>query len=474
MQIASRVDGRSVGAAMGVDENPSDLDAPVGEWAGGGAELACEAAEAARRAQPAWAAAGPMARSEVLDRAGQALFDRADDLGRRLSSEEGKTLAEGRAEVVRAGQILKYFAGEALRMTGDWLESTRPGVEVEVRREPVGVVAAVTPWNFPIAIPAWKLAPALAFGNAVVLKPAEATPASAAALVDALTDAGAPAGVVNLVLGPGREVGPALVESRAVDAVTFTGSVPTGRNLARDCAGRGKRVQCEMGGKNPLVVLADADLEVAVNAALNGAFFSTGQRCTASSRLIVEDAIHDRFVQALTGAMAALKVGHALDPQTQIGPVVSEAQLEQDLAAIRRAAEDGGRVVGGETPRLETRGWFLRPALVTDTEPGMWINREEVFGPVASVVRVRDYDHALEIANDTEFGLSAGICTRDLARSRHFLRHVQAGMAMVNLPTAGVDPHVPFGGRKASSFGPREQGAYARDFFTQIKTAYVA
>jgi aldehyde dehydrogenase (NAD+) len=453
--------------------NPSDLDTPVGNYARGDAEQVRQAVQAARAAFPAWSGRSPQDRADVLERAGLLLLQRKDELGRLLSSEEGKTLAEGVGEVARAGQILKFFSGEALRLSGERLASVRVGVDVEITREPVGVFGLITPWNFPIAIPAWKAAPALAYGNTVVLKPADMTPGSAWALAEILHEAGVPPGVFNLIMGSGRTVGDALVTDPGVDGISFTGSVPTGRAIAAKCAGLGKRVQCEMGGKNPLVVLDDAELDKAVAAALNGAFFSTGQRCTASSRLIVTEGVHDRFVAALSEAMAALKVGHALDPATQIGPVADENQFRKDLEYIEAAAGEGGRVTGGRALERETRGLFLEPALITETTPAMRINREEVFGPVASVIRVRDYDEALHVANDTEFGLSAGICTTSLAKARHFLRHSEAGMVMVNLPTAGVDPHVPFGGRKASSFGPREQGSYAREFYTVVKTGYI-
>jgi aldehyde dehydrogenase (NAD+) len=453
--------------------NPSDLSAPIGHYARGDASQARDAVAAARAAFPAWAARSPQDRADILDRAGTLILERREALGRLLSSEEGKVLAEGIGEVVRAGHIFKFMAGEALRLTGERLASTRVGVDVEITREPVGVFALITPWNFPIAIPSWKAAPALAFGNTVVLKPADATPGSAWALADILAEAGLPAGCFNLVMGPGRIIGDALVNDPSVDGVSFTGSVATGRAVAAKCAGLGKRVQCEMGGKNPLVVLDDADLDKAVNVALTGSFYSTGQRCTASSRLIVTDGVHDRFVAALTEAMAGLRIGHALDPSSEIGPVADRAQFDKDLDYIRVAADEGGRVVGGAAVRRETEGLFLEPALVLDTTPEMRINREEVFGPVAGVIRVRDYDQALHVANDTEFGLSAGICTESLSKARHFLRHAQAGMVMVNVPTAGVDAHVPFGGRKASSFGPREQGSYAREFYTTVKTGYI-
>lgn len=347
---------------------------------------------------------------------------------------------------------------------------------VEVTREPVGVIGIITPCNFPIAIPAWKIAPALAYGNCVVFKPADLVPACAWALVDILIRAGLPPGVLNLVMGPRRSVGEAIVSARGIDAVTFTGSVGTGRGIAAAClAGQPmKKVQLEMGGKNPLLVLDDADLEVAVRAALDGAFFQTGQRCTASSRLIVTDAIHDRFVAALTQAMAGLTVGHALDPATRTGPVADAAQLSTDLSYIELGRAEGARLVkGGEILNRPTTGHYLSPALFTEATNAMTIAREEIFGPVACVIRVLDHDEGLAVANDTDFGLSAGICTTSLKHATHFRRNAEAGMVMVNLPTAGVNPHVPFGGRKGSSYGPREQGSHAREFCTAVKTAYV-
>jgi alpha-ketoglutaric semialdehyde dehydrogenase len=474
MQHASYVRGRWHDRGDRVENrNPSDLDDVVGVAMHGDAALALDAVDAARGALPQWSLASPWSRAEVLDRTGTRLLERKHELGCLLAREEGKTLPEATAEVARAGQIFKYFAGEALRMTGDRLDSVRPGIDVSITREPVGVVALITPWNFPIAIPSWKIAPALAFGNTVLFKPASTTPACASALVETLAEAGLPAGVLNLVHGSGSVVGGAWIESRDVAAVSLTGSVGTGARVIARCAETGKRVQAEMGGKNPLVVVDDADLEVAVSCAINGAYFSTGQRCTASSRLIVTRGIYERFVETMTAAMRALVVGHALEADTQIGPVVDEQQLAQDEQYLRIARDEGATVVGGERIDRATRGHFLAPALLLDTRPDMRVNREEIFGPVASVIVANDYDEALAIANDTEFGLCAGIITTSLATARHFQRHAEAGMVMVNLPTAGVDPHVPFGGRKASSYGPREQGAYAREFYTQIKTSYV-
>lgn len=455
------------------DENPSDLDHPVGRYAQAGQAETQAAIDAANQAFPAWATSPPLQRHAVLRAAADEILHRQREIGELLAREEGKTLPEAIAETVRAGQIFDFFAGEALRLSGETLPSVRPGVGVEITREPVGVVGVIAPWNFPIAIPAWKIAPALCFGNTVVFKPAESVPGCAWALADILHRAGLPAGVLNLVTGPGRVVGQTMLDSSGIDAITFTGSQATGARVAAACAAQMRKCQLEMGGKNPLVVLDDADLDTALDCAIDGAFFSTGQRCTASSRLIVTEGIHSRFVEELAQRTRALRVGPALDPDTQIGPVVDAGQLQQDLDYIRKAVSEGGNLrAGGELVERGTRGHFLQPALITDTTNAMTINREEVFGPVASVIRVRDYDEALAVANDTPFGLSAGICTTSLKHATHFKRHAEAGMVMVNLPTAGVDFHVPFGGRKGSSLGAREQGRYAREFFTTVKTAY--
>ncbi|ALK08668.1 aldehyde dehydrogenase family protein [Blastochloris viridis] len=461
------------GIAVNRNVNPSNLDDVVGEYARASAAQANAAIDAAFAALAGWRNVTIEQRSDMLDRIGSEILARKDELGRLLSREEGKPLADGIGEAVRAGRVFKFFAGEALRPGGDRIPSVRAGVDVEITREPEGVVGLITPWNFPIAIPAWKIAPALAFGNTVVLKPADLVPGSAWALAEIISRAGVPAGVFNLVMGSGREVGDAIVQSPKVRAVSFTGSVEVGRNIAIDCVSRGKKVQLEMGGKNPLIVLDDADFDQAVAVALNGAFFQCGQRCTASSRLIVTDGIHDRFVAALAEKAAALKVGDALSPGTELGPVVSQSQLDQDLGYVEIARSEGGRVVtGGERLNRETAGYYMSPALITETDNAMRINREEVFGPVASVIRVRDYEAAVEVANDTAFGLSSGICTTSLKYASDFKKRSAAGMVLVNLPTAGIDYHAPFGGRKGSSYGPREQGAYAREFYTAVKVAY--
>ncbi len=460
------------GSAVNSDINPSNTRDVVGEYARADRGAALRAIEAACAAAPAWQALSPVDRSDVLDRVGTEILARKDELGTLLSREEGKTLAEGIGESVRAGRIFKYFAGEALRIGGEHLPSVRPGVEVDILREPVGVVGIITPWNFPIAIPAWKIAPALAYGNCVVFKPADLAPGCGWALADIIARAGLPAGVFNLVMGSGSQVGETLVQSPDVNAITFTGSVEVGRALLLKAAARGARVQLEMGGKNPLVVLDDAALDVAVSCAIQGAFYSTGQRCTASSRFVVTEGIHDRFVKAVSEKMRALRVDDALAPGTDIGPVVSQAQLDQDLEYLRIARQEGGKVDGGELLTRDAPGFYLTPALVTETDNRMRINREEVFGPVASVIRVKTYEEAVAVANDTEFGLTSGIVTTSLRHAHDFRRRSAAGMVMVNLPTAGVDFHVPFGGRKGSNYGPREQGAYAREFYTVVKTVY--
>jgi aldehyde dehydrogenase (NAD+) len=473
VDFAHYIGGEWVGDSdVTTNTSPANRDDVIGTYARGDAARVDQAVSAALAAQPSWAAASPQLRHDVLERAGALIVERKDELGRLLAREEGKTIAEAVGETVRASQVFKFFAGEALRNTGDAVASVRPGIDVMIEREAVGVIGLITPWNFPIAIPAWKLAPALAYGNAVVMKPAELTPGCAWELAKILDEAGCPAGIFNLVMGPGSKVGARIVEHEDIAAVSFTGSVATGRQVAVDCAARGKKVQLEMGGKNPMVVVDDADLDVAVGACLNGAFFSTGQRCTASSRLIVTAGIHDAFLDKLTAAAADLVIGDPLDSKTQIGPVVDQGQLDQNLEYLALAATEGCDVRGGGLGN--GNGYFMHPAIFAGASNQMRVSREEIFGPMASVIKVADYDEALAVANDTEFGLSSGICTTSLKLATDFRRNAKAGMVMVNLPTAGVDYHVPFGGRKGSSYGPREQGSYAREFYTTVKTSYIA
>jgi len=452
--------------------NPSNTDDVVARFPNGGAAEVDQAVAAAKDAFEGWAKASPEVRSDVLDKVAEIIFARSAELGELLAREEGKTRAEGIGETLRAARIFRYFAGEALRRHGQTLESTRPGLDVATYREALGVVGLITPWNFPIAIPAWKAAPALAFGNTVVLKPANITPAVASALTEIIAEAGAPAGVFNLVLGRG-DVGRAISAHKDIAAVSFTGSQQVGSQVGVAAMARQARVQMEMGGKNPLVVLADADLDKAVAIAADGGFFQTGQRCTASSRVIVEDAIHDRFVEALAAKAKGLKVGPALAADTQVGPASSESQFDQNMNYVGIATGEGGRLAaGGDIVKADTPGYFMQPTLIADTSPDMRINCEEVFGPVVSTVRAKNYEEALEIANRGDFGLSAGIVSNSAKHIRDFRKNIRAGMVMVNLPTAGVDYHVPFGGTRGSSYGPREQGFAAVEFYTQIKTVY--
>ncbi|TYP66360.1 aldehyde dehydrogenase family protein [Stutzerimonas stutzeri] len=469
------IDGQWVaGKNYQANINPSDLSDVIGEYAQADASQVEAAIAAARKAFPAWSTSGIQARADALEKVGLEILARREELGNLLAREEGKTLPEAIGEVTRAGNIFKYFAGECLRQAGETLQSVRPGVSVEVTREPLGVIGLITPWNFPIAIPAWKIAPALAYGNCVVIKPADLVPGCAWAIADIISRSGFPAGVFNLVMGKGREVGEAIVNDKRVDGVSFTGSVGVGRGIAATCVGRQAKVQLEMGGKNPQIILDDADLDTAVELAAQSAFYSTGQRCTASSRIIVTESIYDRFVEAMIERIKKIKVGSALEQGVDVGPVVSQAQLDQDLKYIEIGKQEGARLAcGGERVSCGTEGYYLAPTLFVDSTADMRISREEIFGPVANVVKVKDYDEALAMANDTEFGLSAGICTTSLKYANHFKRHSQAGMVMVNLPTAGVDYHVPFGGRKGSSYGPREQGRYAQEFYTTVKTTYI-
>ena len=466
------------GARVSRNINPSDTRDVVGQYTQADAAQARTAIDAAHAAFPKWAAATPQQRFDALDFIGSEILARKAELGDLLAREEGKTLPEGVGEVTRAGHIFKFFAGETLRTGGVLLPSVRPGIGVEVTREPLGVVSIITPWNFPIAIPAWKIAPALAYGNCVVFKPADLVPGCAWAIAEIASRSGLPAGVLNLVMGRGSQIGDTLINDPRVAGVSFTGSVQTGQRIAQQCVSRKEggmaKFQLEMGGKNPLVVLDDADLATAVNCAVQGSFFSTGQRCTASSRLIVTEKIHDKFVEALVAKTRSLVVGDARAKGTEIGPVVDDKQLKQDLEYLEIAKKEGATLAaGGERVERATPGFYLTPAVLTHATNAMRSSREEIFGPVASVIRAKDYDEALALANDSPMGLSSGVVTTSLKSAAHFKRNAQAGMVMVNVPTAGVDYHVPFGGRKASSFGPREQGRYAAEFYTTVKTAYV-
>ncbi|HWV01624.1 MAG TPA: aldehyde dehydrogenase family protein [Devosia sp.] len=469
------IDGEWVGGDGIPNINPSNTDEVVGLYARATLDDTHRAIAAAKAAFPSWSRSGLLERHSILSKTAHEILARKEELGALLSREEGKTLPEGIGEATRAGQIFEFFAGEALRLSGETIPSVRPGVGVEITREPIGIVGIITPWNFPIAIPSWKIAPALCFGNTVVFKPADLVPGCSWAIVDILHRAGLPKGVLNLVMGKGSVVGQAMLDAKEINAFSFTGSVGTGRRVADASVKVMRKFQLEMGGKNPTIVLDDADLKVAVESVANSAFFSTGQRCTASSRIIVTEGIHDKFVAALSERVRNLKVGDALEKGIEVGPVVDPGQLKQDTDYIEIGKKEGAKLAaGGELLKLKTPGYYLQPTLFTEATNQMRISREEIFGPVASVIRVKDYEEALATSNDTEFGLSAGIVTTSLKYATHFKRNAEAGMVMVNVPTAGVDFHVPFGGRKGSSYGAREQGKYAAEFFTQVKTAYTA
>ncbi|EIM76971.1 aldehyde dehydrogenase [Nitratireductor aquibiodomus RA22] len=461
------------GEEQGERRNPSDQNDVVARFAIASSQDVRDAVAAARKGLSSWRAMSPQQRCDILDRVGSEIARRTDELATLLSREEGKTLPEARAEVTKAVHTFKYFSGEAVRVGGASLPSVRAGIDVDVRREPVGVVAMITPWNFPFSIPCWKTAPALAFGNCVILKPSELTSAIAWELAALMHDAGVPPGVFQLLMGDGR-VGSALLEEPGIDAVSFTGSAVVGQKIASRAVPRGIKLQLELGGKNPLLVASDADMNKAVDATIKGAFYSSGQRCTASSRIIVESEIHDRFIDELVARTAQLRVGNALDSSTHIGPLVSAAQLERVSGFIEDAAREGVRkAFGGETVQRDTEGFFFQPTIYLDGRMGQTINREEVFGPVVSVFRAGDFDEAVRIANDTPYGLSAGIFTETHSKARAFMRASRSGMVTVNLPTVGSDYHVPFGGNGASGYGPKEMGLGAVEFYTQTKTIYV-
>jgi aldehyde dehydrogenase (NAD+) len=457
------------------NRSPSDTSDLIGMFAQASGDQLEATLDQAKIAQAQWAAYGIERKYNVLMAIGNEMMARAEELGTLLSREEGKPKAEGKGEVYRAGQFFTYYAAETLRQIGDNADSVREGIEIDVRREAVGTVAIISPWNFPTATASWKIAPALAFGNAVIWKPANITPASAVALTEIISRQDIPQGLFSLVMGAGREIGQRLVESPKVNAISFTGSVPVGKGILAASVQNLTKVQMEMGSKNALAIMDDADVDLAVAVALGGAFGSTGQKCTASSRLIVHSAIHDQFVEKMIAGTKAYKVGHALEDGTQIGPVVSEQQMNENMKYVDLAKSEGAELIcGGERLSLATDGYYMSPGLILNSNNAMRINREEMFAPLAAVIKADSYDEALTLVNDTNFGLTAGIVTTNLARATHFRRNARSGCVMVNLPTAGTDYHVPFGGRGDSSYGPREQGSYASEFYTTVKTAYIS
>jgi aldehyde dehydrogenase (NAD+) len=457
------------------NRNPSDLSDLVGMYAQASACQLDATLDRAQLAQVEWAACGLEHRQAVLMAIGNELMARAEELGTLLSREEGKPIAEGKGEVYRAGQFFTFYAAECLRQTGENADSVRDGIEIDVRREPVGVVAVISPWNFPTATASWKIAPALCYGNAVVWKPANITPASAVELSKIIEKQNIPSGLFSLVMGSGRSVGQRLVESPLVNAISFTGSVPVGKGIATAAIKNLTKVQMEMGSNNALVVMDDASMDVAVSVALGGAFGSTGQKCTASSRLVVHQAVHDEFVAKLLVGAKSMKVGHAQHEGTQMGPVVSDQQLKENLAFVELGKSEGAELAcGGLRLDMPQDGFYMSPGVFLNTTNTMRINREEMFAPLTSVIRVGSYDEALATVNDTNFGLTSGIVTTSLARATHFRRNARTGVVTVNLPTAGTDYHVPFGGRGDSSYGPCEQGKAAAEFYTTVKTAYIS
>jgi acyl-CoA reductase-like NAD-dependent aldehyde dehydrogenase len=474
------IGGQWVAASAGKlseDRNPADTTEVLGLFQSSGQEDVEQAIEAASAAFPSWAAMPAPKRGQILFRAAQIIESRSEEMARTLTQEEGKTLAESRGEVLRAVELFRYYAGEGRRLNGETFPSEAPKTFLYTFRVPLGVVAIVTPWNFPIAIPAWKMAPALIAGNTVVFKPASLTPLIALRLVECLAEAGLPAGVLNLVTGSGGAVGDALVSHPKVAAVSFTGSCEVGTAVRRLAASHTNRIQLEMGGKNPLVVLDDADLEMAADIAAVGGFGLTGQACTAGSRVIVTEKVADQFTALLVERAKSIRVGNGLEAGVRMGPAVSDGQLNTDLGYIHIGKEEGAELLYGGR-RLEggpyDRGYFIEPAVFANVRPSMRIAQEEIFGPVISVLRAGDFDEAVEIANGVKFGLVAGICTRSLNKAFAFAEVAQAGVIKVNKPTTGLELQVPFGGIKDSSSGTyKEQGKAAIDFYTTTKTVYV-
>ena len=456
--------------------NPANTDEILGLFQASGAEEATAACDAAAKAQPAWAALPAPRRGEYLFKAAELLESRLDKAAEDMTREEGKTLPEAKGEVKRAINILRYFGGEGARSFSYQIPSERPNVFCYMMRKPLGVVGLITPWNFPSAIPAWKMAPALVAGNTVVIKPASLAPLSPYRLVEALVEAGIPEGVVNYVTGGGSSAGNAVVEHRAIRAISFTGSCGVGNRLQEKLAGRKVRIQLEMGGKNPTIVLKDADIDYAADILVNGAFFSTGQKCTACSRAIIEKDIYEALVEKLVAKTRKLKVGNGLEAGIQIGPAVDESQLKTDLEYIEIAKKEGAKLLcGGNrlTGGAYDKGYFVEPTLFDNVKPEMRIAQEEVFGPVLALMPADDFEDAMRLANGVKFGLSASIVSRDLTRVHQFINGIEAGLITVNLPTAGVEYQLPFGGTKESSFGMREQGPQALDFYTESHTVYM-
>ena len=470
------INGEWVSGPTFQDRNPANIDEVVGLFVKGSATDVDRAADAAQAAFPSWSALPAPARGNYLFKVADILESEFDQVASEMTREEGKTLPEAKGEVRRSINIFRYYGGEGARLPGLLVPSERDRVHTFAIRKPIGVVGLITPWNFPIAIPAWKLAPALICGNTVVIKPASPSPLCAWRIVEACHQAGIPKGVVNFIAGSGGELGKALVNAKPLKAISFTGSTDVGHWLHAEASKRRLRIQLEMGGKNPTIVLADADFNSAVENVVNAAFFSTGQKCTATSRAIVEDSIYDKFVDALVERTKKLKVGNGMEPGIDIGPAVDEAQLNTDLKYIDIARKEGGEPrVGGHrlTGGAYDKGYFIEPTVFADVTEDMTIAKEEIFGPVLAVMRAKDFEDALRIANNVPLGLSSSVQTTNIGRVFDFVYRAEAGLLTVNLPSAGVEYQLPFGGTKESSFGSKEQGPAALEFYSDYKTIYL-
>ncbi len=472
-QVPNVIGGEHVAPSTGntgTGMNPARPTQAVAESPRSGRKDALQAIEAAKAAFPAWDALGGPARADILMRTAKIIRERAESIAREFTMEEGKPIRDSRAEVYRAAQIFEFYAAEGWRAGGDTLPSARKDVFLHTLRIPLGVVAVLTPWNFPIAIPSWKIAPALIMGNTVVFKPASNTPLTAFRLVEALHDAGLPPGVLNTVVGSGSEVGEEFVTNPDVAAVTFTGSTEVGQSVYQKASARMARVQCEMGGKNPLVVLDDADLDLAASLAVEGAFNSTGQKCSATSRVIVQRSVAQELADRIIARSKALKVGDGLEEDTYVGPVVDEQQYNDVLRYIDIGTREGASLqLDGRRSRTASDGYFVGPTVFTDCRSEMVIAQEEIFGPVVAILPADSYEEAMKIANDTQYGLTASICTRSLSKANRFAREMKAGTVGVNVPTAGIETQAPFGGQGQSGSPFKELGTAAISFYSTVK-----
>jgi len=456
--------------------NPANTDDILGTIRQATRDEARQAVEVAAEAFSAWRATPSPVRGRIIAKAARLMEENQEDLAQILTREEGKILAESRGELQRSINVADFCAGEARRMTGETIPSELPSNFAYTIKQPLGVVACVTPWNFPVAIPVWKVAPALVAGNTVVFKPATLTPATAVRLVEIFEEAGVPAGVLNLVLGSGSDAGDEIINHPAVKAISFTGSNDVGIRLYEQASRRGAKVQCEMGGKNPVVIMEDADLNLAVESTAQGAFGSSGQRCTATSRAVVVNEIADEFVNRLARRAESMRIGDGSDPATEMGPSVDESQFKTVLSYIDIGREDGATLVYGGSRASGNgldKGFFVQPTVFDRVTPDMRIAREEIFGPVLAVLRVKDFDEAMRVANDCEYGLSSSIFSNDAARIFRFVDEIETGMTHINSPTTGGEAHIPFGGIKGTGIGDREQGSTALNFYTDLKVVYV-